>query len=155
MRDDGTPADGRLLAKPPLAPCGIVAEALSDNSGLAQPDKIDMGQSGTFCQRLSGTAVLEHSGTFELGRLRSLLLTLMARLGISTPLVWHFSLAPHCFLVMSLHCSLYGHVGALLSGRLPALPARTPAWELLFGNLVADLLGNLVTLPWGLSWEPP
>ena len=76
MRDDGTPADGRLLAEPPLAPCGIVAEALSDNSGLAQPDKIDMGQSGTFCQRLSGTAVLEHSGTFVLGRLRSLFLAL-------------------------------------------------------------------------------
>ena len=66
----------RLLAKPPLAPCGIVAEALSDNSGLAQPDKIDMRQPGTFCQRLSGTAVLEHSGTFELGRLRSLFLAL-------------------------------------------------------------------------------
>ena len=57
------------------------------------------------------------------------------------------------FLVMGLHCSLYGHVGALLNGRLPAFPARILPGNLvalLFGNLLGDLPGHLVTLLLGL-----
>ena len=105
LRDDGTLADGRLLANLPWHSAALLPRHCLTTLAWYSLTRLTWDNLALFVRDCLAPLFLEHSGTFELGRLRSLLLTLMARLGTSTHLVWHFSFAPHCT-VSCLHTCL-------------------------------------------------